>query len=273
MKSKLMTSIRKAGNRSRFYPYDSRDIDRMIEKWELNSAQKLSGLSIQESGTRVAIVPHAGYVYSGFTAFLAYKVLQGTEFKRLVVAGPSHYAGINGISLAENDLFETPYGNLLIDTEYTLELSSNFPTNHKPKAHFLEHSTETQMPFIKKLLPDLKIVELIYGNISSTELADVFDYILKDRSNGLVISSDLSHFYPETMAKEIDNHCIEALLNKDMQLMDSSEACGKTGIQAILKYAKEKYMEFTILDYRTSAETSGDHDRVVGYMSAVAGGG
>lgn len=266
-----MTSIRKAGNRSRFYPYDSRDIDRMIEKWELNSAEKLNGFSISESGSRVAIVPHAGYIYSGFTAFLAYKVLQGTELKRLVVAGPSHYALINGISLAENDLFETPYGDLLIDTQYTLELTSNFPTDHKPKAHFLEHSTETQMPFIKNFFPDIKIIELIYGNISPDELTDVFDFILKDTSNGLIISSDLSHFYPESVAVEIDNYCIEALMKVDINLLESSEACGKTGIQSILKYAKEKDMKFTILDYRTSAETSGDHDRVVGYLSAVAG--
>jgi AmmeMemoRadiSam system protein B len=264
-----MENTRKAGNRSKFYPYHSRDIDSMIEKWEMNSADR----AIPKSGQSVAIVPHAGYVYSGYTAFLAFRELRNTELKRLIIAGPSHYVGIDGISLADNDTFETPYGNLLIDKDYAHEISNNFPTDHKSKAHFLEHSTENQMPFIKKFFPEINIVELIYGNISSDDLADIFAFVLKDPANGLIISSDLSHFYPESVAKEIDNYCIEALMKMDINLMESSEACGKTGIQAILKYTIEKNLKFTIMDYRTSADTSGDHGRVVGYLSAVAGGG
>lgn len=263
-------NIRAAGNRSKFYPYDHAEIDRMIETWEGKIDFRHYPESLMSGKLRIAIVPHAGYIYSGFTAYKAYKLLQNSQFKRIIVVGPSHHIFINGFSIAENDFFETPYGNLEIDLEYVEEIQANFNVDFQGKAHYVEHSTETQMPFIKRLFPKIKIAEIIYGRTNADSLFNLFNYILGDIDNCLIISTDLSHFYSQENANLIDNNCITAFKERNLKLlMDSCEACGKEGLIAVLKYIIQNDLEVLITDYRTSAGVTGDFKRVVGYMSAV----
>lgn len=263
-------NIREAGNRSRFYPRESAQIEKMIETWEHNLCKKPASAEMKDKQYRIAIVPHAGYIYSGFTAFQAYKLLEKFKFKRIIVVGPSHHIYINGISIAENEFYETPYGNLEIDLEYVEELQENFNIDFQPDVHYLEHSTETQMPFIKRMFPGIKVVEIVYGRVSIDTLYDLFEYILRDKDNCLIISTDLSHFHPKEKANLLDNNCIRALTTKNFKLLDeSSEACGKEGLKAILKYIIQNDKNVIIADYCTSGDITGDNSRVVGYLSAV----
>ncbi len=52
-------------------------------------------------------------------------------------------------------------------------------------------------------------------------------------------------------------------------LGDGCEACGYNGLKALLEAAKAVGLKSRLLDYRTSADVSGDEKSVVGYMSAV----
>ena len=58
------------------------------------------------------IVPHAGYIYSGFTANKAYKIASLNNYKRVVVVGPSHKFWFSGASVCFYNEYETPFGNL-----------------------------------------------------------------------------------------------------------------------------------------------------------------
>ena len=262
-------SLREAGNISRFYPYDSNQIDIMVDNWDLKANEILKTKKNLNSSPQIAIVPHAGYAYSGFTAYLAYKILKNSIFKRIIVLGPSHYVNINGISIAENEYYETPFGDIEIDQDYVEKLQENFTVDFQAKAHFLEHSTETQMPFIKKYFSGTKVIEIVYGRIHENILYDVMQFILNDKKNGLIVSSDLSHFHSQKIAKTLDNNCILGFKNKIPELVDDCEACGKPGLKAILKYIINKKLSVNILDYRTSGDVTGDKNSVVGYMSAV----
>jgi AmmeMemoRadiSam system protein B len=71
---------------------------------------------------KALIVPHAGWVYSGFTANFAYRIASNTRPKRVVVIGPSHRFPIQGISVTLEDEYETPCGNLPIDRNFSIEL-------------------------------------------------------------------------------------------------------------------------------------------------------
>lgn len=252
-------TIRKAEVMGSFYPSNSDEVKRYFSNIPDES----------ESSVRAIISPHAGYVYSGETAKLAY-LRSAQNVKRVIVIGPSHRVALEGASVALFDEYETPMGNLEIDSSYSQALIDNYDfLNFYEEVH-REHSTETQMPFIKHYFPNTKVVEIVYGNINFAKLAEVIKFILADLDNFLVISSDLSHFYSLDLANEIDQKSINAIEAVDPDLFTGDcEACGGVGIKALLKVAQELELKSKIVDYRTSYEVNHDSSNVVGYLSSL----
>jgi len=253
-----------------FYPASSNEIIQMIDHFNtiLESHPEALKKFNTLSGSAV-IVPHAGWIYSGFTANIAFRVLSNTQPKTIVVIGPSHRVGFEGISISDMDAYQTPLEDLLIDHELVQTLRHHFSLPCFPQAHH-EHSTEVQMPFIKHYFPNVKIVELVYAYAESSQLIPIIDYVLNLPDTAVVISTDLSHYYSLEKAKQLDSICLEAIRTENVQeLHQGCEACGMIGVEAMLSVAKEKNMEAVLLDYRTSADASGDTDRVVGYASAL----
>ena len=216
---------------------------------------------------KALIVPHAGWVYSGFTANFAYRIASNTKPKRVVVIGPSHKFPIRGISTTLEEEYETPCGLLPIDVEFATELIENFGVSNLEEVH-VEHSTEVQMPFIYHYFGQIPVVELIYGDYEPAKLKDIIEYAIKEDSL-VVISSDLSHYYDIKTANALDYNCLEAVEHLDTNYLQKCEACGKIGITGIILAAKENNLTPFIVDYRTSADASGDESQVVGYMSGV----
>ena len=233
-------------------------IDENVDK---NKAKEIFSMK-----PKALIVPHAGWVYSGFTANFAYRIASNTKPKRVVVIGPSHKFPIRGISVTLEDSYETPCGILPIDIEFSAKLIEKFGVANLEEVH-IEHSTEVQMPFIYHYFGKIPVVELIYGNYSPQHLKEIIKYSLKDSL--VIISSDLSHYYDIKTANRLDYNCLEAVENLDISYLNKCEACGKIGITAMILAAKEKNLTSFIVDYRTSADVSADTSQVVGYMSAV----
>jgi len=215
---------------------------------------------------KAIIVPHAGWVYSGFTANFAYRIASNTKPKRVVVIGPSHKFPIKGISTTLENTYETPCGTLPIDINFATKLIENFGVKNLEEVH-IEHSTEVQMPFIYHYFGEIPIVELIYGDYSPEKLKEIIKYAINDSL--IVISSDLSHYYDIKTANSLDYNCLEAVQNLDVSYLKNCEACGKIGITGMILAANEINLTPFIVDYRTSADVSGDKSSVVGYMSAV----
>ena len=263
---------RKAAVRGVFYPRSCRDVEKMIAQFNSVMQKHFTDKSVLQYRPRAIIVPHAGYIYSGYTANIAYHIAANSRPKRVIVIGPSHHYYFEGMSGAFYDRFETPCGSLEIDKAYLEQIKKHFPLQFVPKAHIKEHSTEVQMPFVKHYFPKAKVVEIVYGKIAPQQLAKLIYALLKDKNNLVVISSDLSHYYTLEEAKKRDNICLNAVAKRDPKLLDKGcEACGITGLKAILTVAQKANLKTKVLDYRTSADASGDEKRVVGYMSALIG--
>ncbi|MEA2110522.1 MAG: AmmeMemoRadiSam system protein B [Campylobacterota bacterium] len=261
---------RSAAVRGTFYPRSCNEVGKIIASFNDELSKRLKDKSILKQNPRAIIAPHAGYVYSGFTANLAHRLLKNSSAKRVIVIGPSHYVHIKGVSSIDADSYETPCGELPIDRDYLALMKKSFSIGYAPDAHRQEHSTETQMPFIKHYFQKAKVIELIYGEVSYLELAKLCYELLKDQDNVIVISTDLSHFHTEQEAEKLDNICLNAIAKKDNTLINQGcEACGLTGVKAILEVAKKVNYEVKLLDYSTSADYSGDKSRVVGYVSAA----
>jgi AmmeMemoRadiSam system protein B len=253
-----------------FYPSQADEIEEMISRFNsiLNSYPEIVDQYNELQG-RAVIVPHAGWIYSGFTANIAYRILAMKPFSRVVVIGPSHRVGFEGMSIANEDTYMTPLGEIPIDKVLVDSLSKQFAISHLPNAHY-EHSTEVQMPFIKHYLPEVSIVEIVYSHTTASHIEPIIEYCLKQPHTAVVISTDLSHYYNLDQAKRLDSICLESIRNNDPEeLHQGCEACGMIGVEAMLHTARSLHLKSTVLDYRTSADMSGDTSRVVGYASIL----
>lgn len=266
----MINVLRKAAVKGSFYPKECSEIESYFKHFN----QQLNTITIPNEikniSPKAAIVPHAGYIYSGFTANMAYHLMKKRQVKRVIVIGPSHHHYFKGISGSYYEKFETPCGDIAIDSAYLFALAKKFNIVFEPKAHQSEHSTEVQMPFIKHYLPKCKVIELIYSDMDIQSLANIIIALLKNKDNLLIISSDLSHFHTLNEAKQLDYFCLKAVEKLDNDLFKRGcEACGKIGIQALILATQKLHLSSKLLDYRTSADTSGDKSSVVGYMSAM----
>lgn len=257
--------IRNMSVNGTFYPNSKEELERYFIHFSTSYDKhfKLPKLS-----SRVIIAPHAGYIYSGFSANVAYRILKSYGVKKIVVIGPSHRVAFDGISLCDFSQYATPFGDIQSDTDLMRRLKDSFSLKCIKDAHY-EHSTEVNFPFIKYYLENVQMVELVYGRCLAENLSKIIDTVLEDKNCALVISTDLSHFYDLQTANTLDLICRDAIKSLDIQKLHSGcEACGIIGVEAMMISAKKMGLEYVELDYRTSADASGDDSSVVGYLSA-----
>ena len=266
----MSQSKRKAAVQDLFYPKKCLEVKAYITQFNQRFDKMSISNEILNIIPKAIIVPHAGYIYSGFTANFAYRFLKQSKAKRIIVIGPSHHHYFEGISGSYYETFETPCGEIDIDSAYLFALAKKFDIGFEPKAHEKEHSTEVQMPFIKHYFPKAKVIELIYGDSHPTKLSTLITAILSNTDNAVIISTDLSHFYSLEEAKLLDENCLRGVATLNLnELEKGCKACGLTGIHAMILAAKQLKLSSKLLDYRTSGEISKDNSSVVGYMSAM----
>ncbi len=251
-----------------FYPAQCDEINHYINTFNEAIVNK-----VHLGFTPKAIIsPHAGYVYSGFTANAAYSLIDTRKIKRVFVIGPSHRVYLMGASVALYENYRSPCEDLSIDRAYSQKLIERYPfLSFEPSAHS-EHSTETQVPFIQHYFSRVELVEIVYGDIDPRSLALVIEEAFREEETFVVISTDLSHFYTLEEANQLDHLCLKAVENMDLTRLDSGcEACGMLGVKAVLQAAKKEGMQSKLIDYRTSYDASSDSSSVVGYMSVLLG--
>lgn len=217
---------------------------------------------------KALIVPHAGYVYSGSTAALAYARLAAGRktIRRVILLGPVHRVPVRGLALPGVDSFATPLGNIEIDQEGVAALSRLRQVVVSPAAHALEHSLEVQLPFLQSVLEDFKLVPLAVGDATPAEVAEVLEALWGGPETLIVISSDLSHFLPYRAAQSIDQETVQTILNLAGPLTHE-QACGGTPVNGLLLAARQHHLQPQLLGLCNSGDTAGDKGRVVGYAS------
>jgi len=255
--------IREPAVAGSFYPYDKNELSSMVDSF-LNSAKD----SEIEGELKALIVPHAGYIYSGSVAAVGYKLLKRDKplTKKITLIGPSHYEMFDGVAQAVETYWKTPLGKVRVEQYPNTSIIKN-----NPFVHSREHSIEVQIPFLQRVLGNFSIYVLLTGNVSSITFArDIIDGLKKDSKNDeegiIIVSSDLSHYYPYEQAKRIDSITTKAIVNGDQNEMKNfAEACGKTGILTLMEIARINKWKTKLLDYKNSGDTSGNKSEVVGY--------
>ncbi len=259
-----------------WYPGDATALAAAVER-------HLAGAEHDVAGDLVGLIaPHAGLIYSGPVAAHAYGLLRDRRFDVVVIVGPSHYVGFSGVAVFPAGGFETPFGPAAIDEECARALMRAAPTiREHPAAHAREHSVEMQLPFIRYLLPNTKIVPLVMGyqtDEAARVLGDALGDVLYSRDALLVASSDLSHYQPAATAAALDGVVTDCVARFDPEALQRAldarpdHACGGGPMVATMRAAKLLGARHAlVLDYADSGDVSGDKSAVVGYMAAAIG--
>ena len=236
---------------------------------------------------KAIIAPHAGYVYSGKVAGLAYNSVKNLNPKRVFLLGPSHYIGFEGIILPQFNYFATPCGLLEIDqkTINNLKKCQYFSLSQTIQAN--EHSLELQLPFIFKLFPKAKLIPMVVGSISDSKMLDSVSKSLKNNiTDGdlIIVSSDFTHYGPrynftpfsDNIPKNLKQLDLEAFneiskinaqnfLNFQSHTQDT--ICGMYPI-AILLSILPPNSKAQLIKYTTSSEVMKEEsDNSVSYMA------
>ncbi len=242
-------------------------------------------LSGAKSGRRTGsiagmILPHAGYAYSGHAASLGYVLLTGNEFDRVVIVSPSHREYFDGISVYDGDGYRTPLGDLLVDEQARRELAEGDPViGASSLGHRQEHAIEVHLPFLQKVLGDVRIVPIVMGEQKreyclhlGKRLAEVFT----GTRTLFIASSDLSHYHSYQEAESLDSVTIGDVERFDYETLlsdleaERTEACGGGPMAAVLAATRRLGANRAeILCHCNSGDVTGDHTSVVGYLSSV----
>ena len=224
-----------------------------------------------------AVVPHAGYIYSGKVAAEVYSHLPKKD--TYVILGPNHHGMGSPVSLSR-DSWRTPLGIVEPDLELAEALSGTI-IDHDEVAHLREHSIEVQIPFLQTRFQDFRILPIAMG-LQDMETAievgkELGKAIQKLKRNCLVIaSSDFTHYESQEVARKVDAQLIEAILNMNVPEFYTriyrydASACGYGPIAATITASAILGAESgKLLRYATSGDVTGDYSQVVGYGAIV----
>ena len=269
-----MSKIRQPAVAGTFYSSDPKKLNHELDIL-LSVSQPVQSLT---SVTGI-IAPHAGYIYSGKTAAFAFNTLKDKKIKNVIIIAPSHRQYFDGISIYDGDAFETPLGIVEVNKEIALRLIKGSDIIFFGSVgHKEEHAIEVQIPFLQKVLSDIKIVPIVMGDQKKNSVDDLANQLSKviDDETIILASSDLSHYYSKDEANLLDSIVEKRIRDFDIDGLQLDlenrycEACGGGPIVAMMKAAafsgKNKSL---ILNRSDSGDTSGDDSQVVGYLSAV----
>ena len=260
----MSNSVRVPAVAGTFYPSRREELWLMIYSM-LNEAD-----ANNQDAPKALVAPHAGYIFSGGIAAQAWKSVENfaAQYKRLVLVGSAHRAAFEGIAVSDAAYFASPLGTLALDREFIDNIVDAGIAVRDGNAHRYEHSLEVQLPFIQKLLPEVRIVPLLIGRANIEAVVRCLNFCWGDDSTLVVVSTDLSHYLSEMRAVEQDRLTMRKIAFLDPTIADSA-ACAALPLNALLYLASLHNLEPCHMQYAHSGMQSGDTERVVGY-GAVA---
>lgn len=271
----------------KFYPENKEELKKQIDGF----FSQLEIASLKQRNIKAAIVPHAGYVFSGKCASFVYKLLKNQEFDCFIILGTNHSGLGSKISMSIDD-FDTPLGAVESDMGVVEDIlikakKEKFDISVDEEAHRYEHSIEVQLPFLKSVQKNFKIVPILLRDLSIKELEKfgkiLSDIIKEDKKKIFVLaSSDFTHYgraygflpFTENIKENLynlDNRALDSIFKLDAEdfyvQARKTTICGSQAIACLLAIAKNLNLKAEKLCYYTSGDILGKWDSVVGYAS------
>jgi len=291
-------SVRRASHADSWYSADRNTLNKELDGW-------LAPVQMLETGARAVICPHAGYRYSGPTAAHSFRQIDPHKVKRIFILGPSHHVRLSGCAVTQCSIYETPLGDLTVDTAVTRQLAEEGIFEMMSlEADEDEHSIEMQLPYIAKVMEPARgnftIVPIMVGSLSPSSEAKYGNFLakyLEDPSNCFVISSDFCHWGSRFRYTSFDQSAgqifqyIEALDKQGMELIERLDVpgftsylkksgntiCGRHPIGVFLNMAATlranringTRMDLKFLSYSQSNQVTNPRESSVSYAAAA----
>jgi AmmeMemoRadiSam system radical SAM enzyme/AmmeMemoRadiSam system protein B/AmmeMemoRadiSam system protein A len=266
---------RQAAVAGTFYPGSAAELDALVTDY--------LGEPCPKQRVPAIMVPHAGLKYSGR---IAAAVLRQVEIPdTVIIIGPKHTRLGVDWAVAPHEKWLIPGAELASDVELARKLVEAIPgLQFDAAAHQQEHGIEVELPFIAKLAPRSKVVGIVIG-AGDYERCRTFaaglTRVLKERDPAqrvlLTISSDMNHYAPDAENRRLDEIAIQALERLDpadvFQTVNDHgiSMCGVLPAVIVLETVRQLsgLHQAQRIAYATSADTTGDTSRVVGYCGML----
>ena len=293
----MHSGTREAYHAGSWYEDDPRLLGKELHSY-LSKATKYKN----SDNLKSIIVPHAGYYYSAPTAAKAFININPDKYDRVVVLGPSHNEYFEGCGISPFTKFDTPFGDIPIDTKTTDTLihDSNF-FKLSESVCLNEHSIEMELPFLKYIFKDKKfsILPMVIGHgdfEQNIELGKCLYDLYEDPRTLFVISSDFCHWGKDfrytyynnkfktvwESTQDLDNQALSIIGEMDSKKFDNyikktkNTICGRNPITIILsiieeyqKKHKDKKISFDKAGYTQSDHVMDMNGRSVSYAAGV----
>lgn len=266
--------IRKPAVAGQFYPEAREELKKLISAFGIEKPS-------HREKTIACILPHAGYIYSGKVAA---SVLASAEIgTTCVLIGPNHTGYGAPASIMRAGEWQTPLGNVKIDTEIADKITSNSGyLTEDETAHAYEHSVEVEVPLLQEFAGhEFSIVPIVLEGTNKdirhdTALAIAKGILGSKKTITLIASSDMTHYEPQEEAEQKDREAINAILDLDEKKLEERverlgiSMCGVMPIVVVLIAAKMLGAKTArLVAYQTSGDVTGDYSSVVGYAGIV----
>lgn len=254
--------------------------------WYPTSKQEIAAY-MPEGGkkfkAKALFCPHAGWVYSGRIAGEVFAASEPAEL--YVLIGPNHHGAGTPVGIWSDGTWQTPLGNIEVESRTAADiLKRSAAAQPDSISHAQEHSLEVQLPFIKLISPEAKIVPIALADYSPKtckELGEAVAAAVKftgyEGSAVIVASTDMSHYISAESAKKADMLAVKRILELDPEgLLETVKRndismCGSGPAAAALWAAKKLgATQAELIRYATSGDVTGDNSEVVGYAGLLA---
>jgi len=281
-----MSTIRQPVLSGTWYPADPAELAAAVDGY-------LAGAdpSLRPAGRPlVAVVPHAGYVYSGSTAGKLLGLLREEAPGRIILLAPNHRVGLDSIALSGAWAYATPLGTVAVDQAAIRQLAKNKSFTINDSAHAEEHAIEIQLPLIQRTWPDAipRIVPVLVPALSPDQRLEAANALAELATDDtlFLVSTDFTHFgasygfvpFTENLAaslEELDSGAILRILAADPSgLLEYGRETGITmcGLEATAVALGPKLpegYEGALIDYSRSGDRDGDYSLSVSYASIL----
>ncbi len=220
-----------------------------------------------EKGVRALVVPHAGYVYSGDVAAIAFNCLpvEG-QYKYILLLGPSHHVAFQGMAVPRCEYFQTPLGDMPLAQGVIQKWVYEGKVHYHDLAHKQEHCLEVMLPFLQRGQISGPLVPVVVGNAPPEQIAKIISPALNDPNVLTIISTDMSHYHGYDEAMGIDRYTHERILAGACDI-HGDEACGYRGLNGLQKALTTTGYRMHLLHKCNSGDRGGDKHCVVGYAA------
>ena len=265
-----------------WYPADSEELSSQINGYTAAATGEI------QPSVQALILPHAGYKYSGATAAYGLRQIQGKQFSRIIVMGPSHRVPLSNMAAIPSGTgIRTPLGVVPFDMEFIQKLREYNMVGTVPPAGEQEHSVAIQVPLLQLVLEEFRLVPIVLGQMdekTTQRFAGILCGLI-DEKTLVIASSDFTHYGPnydyipfkekvQQNLKALDMGAYAEIEKKDpagfRAYCERTRAtiCGEVPITVLLSMVPTE-SKVHLLHYDTSGRATGDRDNSVSYLAVA----